>query len=558
LILSIRIEGLNMPHKVTNFFKSSTTSLESSLSNLKRAANNGKKEQFGGAGSPTRTARSASRARSSGLGLESDEDDAATLNSMPTSETGSRAGSVSSEPQKDHTQQHHHRISFPGLHVKARSSSKDAQARLPATLDWKLESPPIIFYGDAENSTGALVSGQVFLKIKEEVLDVESFFATLNIHVRQKRPFTAHCHECTDQYTELQKWTFLQQPIALSKGEHQFPFSILMPGHLPTSMETPLMSITYEFKAEATIKPPTASPSPTTSSPTIRFEKSLDVKRSLAPSELPHHSVRIFPPTNIKASVHYPQVIYPIGSNTLSLRLDGIAKHNPGVNTVEFWKLKKLVWRLEETIKTVAPACDKHTPRDPKDPQAKPAKKGVQRVESRVIGEKTLFSGWKSDYSSMGDSAVEVELEYMLGKHAKYLCDMKSRDGSEVSHQLMVEMVVSQEWAPANKLTHVTQTGIGRILRMHFCTMLTERGGIGISWDNVAPPIYQDVPPSPPAYSEETRIAAEPVIDEHIELLDGIPRPGSGSGRRSLDSNPQHLSREAINSLRDVLDTDDR
>ena len=65
------------------------------------------------------------------------------------------------------------------------------------------------------------------------------------------------------------------------------------------------------------------------------------------------------------------------------------------------------------------------------------------------------------------------------------------------------------------------------ILRMHFATVLTERGGIGISWDNEAPPIYQDVPPSPPAYSEE--IGEGLVIDEHIDLLD-CPSGGGGGG----------------------------
>jgi arrestin-related trafficking adapter 1 len=214
--------------------------------------------------------------------------------------------------------------------------------------------------------------------------------------------------------------------------------------------------------------------------------------------------------------------------------MDGIAKSNSNVNTMEYWKLKKLTWRLEETAKTVAPACEKHAPKDPKDsqqPQQPPPKKGVQRTDTRIIGEKTMFNGWKSNYAGADDSTVEVELDYALSKHAKFSCDSKSRDGSEVTHQLMVEMVVSQEWAPVGKPHLVTQTGVGRILRMHFGTVLTERGGIGISWDNEAPPIYQDVPPSPPAYSEEI---GEGSIDEHIEPLDGVR--GSMEWRSSRSS----------------------
>ncbi|OIW22781.1 hypothetical protein CONLIGDRAFT_586634 [Coniochaeta ligniaria NRRL 30616] len=440
-----------------------------------------------------------------------------------------RAGSYASEAekQKDH---HHHRISFPSIHIGRSSSSKDGLfgTNVPATLDWKLESPPIVFYGDAENSSGALVSGQLYLDVrKEEGIELESFDATLNIHVVQKRPYVAHCNDCTNQYTELKKWIFLERPLVLAKGKHSFPFSILLEGHLPTSMDGTLVSIAYEFKAEAVPK------SDSSSHPVIRLEKTLDVKRSLPEHETPHHSVRVFPPTNIKASVHYPQAIHAIGNNTLSLRLDGLAKHNPKPNTVEYWKLKKLTWRLEETAKTIAPACAKHTPKEPKEGTAEqPAKKGLPRTDSRVIGEKTVFSGWKSNYNSVTDSAVELELDYFLSKHAKYNCNTKSRDGTEVTHQLMVEMVVSQEWAPLSKPTMVTQTGVGRILRMHFQTVLTERAGLGISWDNEAPPVYQDVPPSPPSYSAETRLVGD-AIDDVIEPLDSVVL--SGLTRRSTE-----------------------
>ena len=287
-------------------------------------------------------------------------------------------------------------------------------------------------------------------------------------------------------------------------------------------MDGPLVSIAYEFKAEAIPKSKGTLLAP------LKLEKVLDVKRSLPTSETPHHSVRVFPPTNIKASAHYPHVIHPIGNNTLNLRLDGIAKLNPKVNTVEYWKLKKLTWKLEETVRTVAPACGRHSPKiaDTGDEQHK---KGVVRSETRVIGEKTLFSGWKSNYTSATDSLVELELDYSLSKNAKFACDTKSRDGTEVTHQLMVEMVVSQEWAPVNKPALVTHTGVGRILRMHFATVLTERGGIGISWDNEAPPIYQDVPPSPPAYSQET-FFGDNSIAEVLEPLDTLHGESASRG----------------------------
>ena len=132
----------------------------------------------------------------------------------------SRASSFSSESHKEHKEHkehvHHHRISFPGIHFGR--SSKETHVSSPATLDWKLESPPIVMYGDAETSSGALLSGQLFLNIEEEGVEIESLNATLNIHVTQKKPFGNHCIECTNQYTELKKWQLLQHPLAMMKG----------------------------------------------------------------------------------------------------------------------------------------------------------------------------------------------------------------------------------------------------------------------------------------------------------------------------------------------------
>ncbi|KAK3313716.1 hypothetical protein B0H66DRAFT_606963 [Apodospora peruviana] len=519
-----------MPHRVTNFFRSSASSLEQQVSTLTKTARRRDSPQRSG-----RESGSSERVFSYASSTEDDTD----VNVPAPSYTprqrlrmadsqSHRSDSFTSETHKD--QSHHHRLSFPGMHF---GRSRESHANSLVSLDWKLESPPIVMYGDAENSTGALVSGQLFLNIKEDELEIESLNATLNVRLTQKRPFAHHCSDCANHVTQLKQWSLLPQPLLLKRGEHSFPFSILLEGHLPATLDGPLVNIVYEFKAEAV--PRTNG----TALPPIKLEKVLDVKRSLPASEVPHHSIRVFPPTNIKANVHYPHVIHPIGTYTLAVRLDGIARHNTRIDTMEYWKLKKLTWRLEETSKTVAPACEKHSPKATED-AGQQSKKGVARTETRVIGEKTLFTGWKSNYAGATDSSVELEVEYNLAKHAKFACDTKSRDGTEVTHQLMVEMVVSQEWAPMNKPALVTHTGVGRILRMHFSTILTERGGIGISWDNEAPPIYQDVPPSPPAYSEETTFGgSECCLVETFEPLDAMIEDGrsQSSLETAVDAN---------------------
>ncbi len=107
---------------------------------------------------------------------------------------------------------------FSALHFGR--SSRESHSNPNVSLDWNIESQPIVLYGDAENSSGALVSGQLFLTIKEDGLQMEAFTGKLKIHVTQKRPYTVGCTECTNQYTEIEKWTFLQAPLALTKGMH--------------------------------------------------------------------------------------------------------------------------------------------------------------------------------------------------------------------------------------------------------------------------------------------------------------------------------------------------
>ena len=175
--------------------------------------------------------------------------------------------------------------------------------------------------------------------------------------------------------------------------------------------------------------------------PTLKLSKTIDVKRSLPVPDLPHHSIRVFPPTNIAASVHYPQVIHPIGGNKMELRMDGIVKHNVDVKSVEYWKLKRLSWKIEEHTQTVAPACEKHMPR-PAEPGQEPPKKGLKRTADRVIGAADLHQGWKADYSP--DGKIEAEVEFHCDPSARSPCNVKSKDGTEITHQLVVEMVVVQ------------------------------------------------------------------------------------------------------------------
>jgi hypothetical protein len=104
------------------------------------------------------------------------------------------------------------------------SSSKIPQQQV-AVLDTVIESPPLVLYGLPTTSSGALLSGQLKLKINDETMPIEKIQMRLSIDVARKKPFHAHCQECSNQSTTLKSWDFLQGPSTWRRGkscnEHQ-------------------------------------------------------------------------------------------------------------------------------------------------------------------------------------------------------------------------------------------------------------------------------------------------------------------------------------------------
>lgn len=431
----------------------------------------------------------------------------------------------------------HHKLSLPFGRSSTSSSRERSAAQIPgvASIDWNIESPPIVYHGTRDESTGALVSGQLFFHVKDEPVEVESFKGSLSIRTTHKRPYQSHCNECQSQVTEIQSWELLAHQTTLRQGRHSFPFSALLSGELPASLDTPVVSISYEFKAVAQLA---SSQATNGNGPNqIKFMRTLNVKRSVPDPIYPHHSVRVFPPTNIKATADFAAVIRPTGNNKLTLKLDGLMTHNEKFKTVDMWRLKKLTWKLEENIKTVAPACEKHAPTAS---TAEGDIKGLVRNEVRTIGEKSLHEGWKSDYTGY-DGTVDMEFDFSVkqlkanSKDPKYACDIKTDNGTEVTHSLLLELIVSKDYAQEGKTHQPNATGTGRILRMHFAVTLSEYPGMGVSWDNEAPPIYGDVPPSPPAYPLDSPIDYEDLEPLYARRASVEPRASPPPSDRESD-----------------------
>lgn len=469
--------------------------------------------------------------------------------SITATSTSSESSLTNSDGEDGHTRHNNRKsihiidVTHPNFNMKKRLSlpfgrlhGRDSFSGppCPVAIDWNIESPPLVFHGTPSESAGALVSGEIYLDVRDESgngapVEIEAFTATLQIHVLHKRAAHTSCLECQHQRTTLKEWQFFVRPVRLTPGRHRYPFSALLDGHLPATVETAIHGVSYDFKAEARL-PPAATGVTNNSSaalslkPTmVTFERKLPVTRALPEPDHPHHSIRVFPPTNIKAGAYYASVIRPTSLNDVSLRLDGLASLNEKTGMMDLWKLKKVTWKLEQTVRTVAPACEKHVhlanvgDGRVEDAQGRP---GVERHETRILGEKMLHSGWTSDFSAGKDGSVDMDFKYSLNNlkprdwKTRAACDSRSRDGTTITHALLIELVVSKEYAPEGKPHLSAPTGTGRILRMTYNVAITDSPGEGISWDEEQPPVYGDVPPSPPGY---------PVMELPVDYEDVAP-----------------------------------
>ncbi|KAL6930717.1 uncharacterized protein HGUI_01275 [Hanseniaspora guilliermondii] len=193
--------------------------------------------------------------------------------------------------------------------------------------------------------------------------------------------------------------------------------------------------------------------------------------------------------------------------------------------------------------------------------------------EIRVLTQKTLKNGWKSDFNtpinhknSNACGAIELitdincmslnsgifaikksassqypqdlskYMNYVENRNVKMICDIEDPIlGLYVSHILSIEMVIAEEiiqnqnGSPiinntATKANTINvPTGAARILRMQFRLNFSERSGMGIPWDDEVPPFYDDIKfMSPPLYSQTSNNQhCNPVlINQTIEDID--------------------------------------
>lgn len=353
-----------------------------------------------------------------------------------------------------------------------------------ANFEMLMESPPAIMHGSLNYSSGALLSGRLKLNVTDPAgeITLQKFTMQLRATTITKKPVGKDCKDCSTKNETIKEWQFLSEPKSFLKmRDNQFPWSCMLSGRLPATTQCHLGSISYAFFVDAT----------TVNGEKISFVHPLDVKRAIPPGP-EKASIRIFPPTNLTGRVSMPPTVHPIGKFPVAMTLSGVVERKAESQTR--WRLKKMMWRIEENSKVKSSPCDKHKNKVSEG-------KAVQHTDSRVLGSDELKSGWKTDFDTAGgEIMLEFEASCATKPQHKIACDVDSQSGLEVKHNLIVELIVAEEFVPNRNTNLITPTGAARVLRMSFSLIVTERAGMGISWDDELPPMYEDVPPSPPGY----------------------------------------------------------
>ncbi|KAI5957969.1 LDB19 [Candida theae] len=292
------------------------------------------------------------------------------------------------------------------------------------TLSIALESPPIILYGSPSESTGSIISGLLRLITTREI-ELERVTLTLKQTMRYTKPFLipnssaiANCKNCTDRIEELARWDVLTSHFNFTTGNHAYPFSHLLPGSLPPTSKLGSANshsfIKYDLIAEVIA---------TDSLQNKKLVLPINISRSVLRGP-DRNSLRVFPPTEVTASAVLPNVVYPKSTFPIELKLDNLVNESQQRR----WRMRKLIWRIEENIKIKAHVCQKHA--EKLETLEKSYKKSSQKIEkpsgmhhstvqtnvafirspsTQVSGEPVLLENGLPDSVPLDDGSHDIE-----------------------------------------------------------------------------------------------------------------------------------------------------
>ena len=366
-----------------------------------------------------------------------------------------------------------------------------------ADLEFSIESPPLVLFGNAQQSSGALLSGLLSVNVTEPEVAVESLVIDILAKVTVKKPVAKDCEACKTQTNKLKTITVFSEQKVLKKGVQKYPFSYLFQGHLPATTHGPLGSIDYALSAVAV-----------TAVEVISKDHDIKLVRALIPPQVDRTPTRIFPPMDFKAHVTHPNFVHPDGEFNVQLRLSDVQKIQ---TSIVRWRLRKLSWSIHQKSKMISPACSKHSA------TLGGEGKGILHDITEMLVHEDVKQPWKSDWDIPG-GVIEAEFPCRFNPNSPPVCDVETPTGTVVTHTLEVDLVVGEQWCSLKTPSHGTNSGAARILKMKFNIIVTSRAGLGISWDEEQPPVYEDVPLSPPGYAKLEDYHGEPLPDNDFDL----------------------------------------
>ncbi|KAJ6012662.1 hypothetical protein N7522_003017 [Penicillium canescens] len=373
------------------------------------------------------------------------------------------------------------RVGFVGCFSKYRSN-KLCPGPPSAQLEILIESP-VVCHGSAASSTGALLSG--CLRVANPELNppvtLRKLSLSLVLEMTTKNPVSRRCRACATSTEELNRWDFLAQPHLKTESRDQ-PFEYRIPGHLPASCIGLLGEVVYFLQAYAE----------SITGEVFTLKVPFKISRDLGPG-VDKTSIRTFPPTTLTLQLVRPSVVNLVGKFPLKVVLAGVMIK--WGNTLILSHLMKLAWRIEEHQEMVSRACKKHICKAPSEHNC------AIRHKTRVIGKNELFGGWKSNFNLAGGQ-IGIQFEASISPASNPLCDADGPSGLGVKHNLVIEFIITEDFCINRENKLVTQRSAIRVLRTVFKLCITERGGASTSSDVEIPPVYEDVPARPPAYSD--------------------------------------------------------
>ncbi|KAH7234863.1 uncharacterized protein BKA55DRAFT_679608 [Fusarium redolens] len=368
--------------------------------------------------------------------------------------------------------------------------SQKSPNRPPASLDCQIDTSPIVIVND-DDTDGATISGSLLFNV-EEAIEADSLSATLRVHVIYKKPFKRTCKACKHQVSELKRCHFIKTTTSLDHNNYAYPFSYRVPSYVPPSMDTSLVSVTYEFEAVASVRRTGSMPK---SPEIITLNRTLPIARSIPVPSNPLSSSRIYQAAGIEVDCSFDPVINPSGKNYVKLTMSGLRSYPDNGEDVQFWRVCKGTWMLQENIKSTAMACSKHAQECQADDKSHSQKKTI------TLGESSFYDGWTTDDTA---GTLNMKFPFFIKKgSSRYNQDTGDVGDTSVTHTLVLELQLMKETYPNGNPDLSVRTGVGRILRSEHRVVLSDyvRPSDHVAEESL--PCYNDLRPGPPLYQEE-------------------------------------------------------